>query len=438
MRGVVGLLSLATSLWIALAAFADDRVIRDDARHFQFERPEAWTACNPNVTDAMRAFTASQREMVEDSTGKQCDFAVISALDGPCDDDGRPSLFFVALFHRWIPRPHTYAGIEKCFSTELTAAGAALAARLRAQATTHSDAVVDRARGRVTSHGTMAIDGVGVVPSYSVGVPGKEGMVLLQAFAHPADAEAAWKLVDGIADSFRWDDGYEYREDVVADTPAGPHPWRDDVHRWSVTIPDGWIEHPAQERDAAECVVRFAPPSAEFGLDPFVVAGWAPAEFHTESWEEFERVFTRELFERMASESFGGTRSKVESNHAVFDKHRGRMTVTFTNEFGGLRWKGVIVNCFGRDGAAVLSFTAMEKDFESARPSFDALVESFRFDDGYGWEDAFPIASLDWGAVAWKTAAILGVGALLAAAVWFVRTRESKADIARARDRLKR
>lgn len=201
------------------------------------------------------------------------------------------------------------------------------------------------------------------------------------------------------------------------------------------------MQRPAQPDDSGKCIVRFSPPNAEFGLDPYVIAFSMPAEFHSVTFDEFASVINADLLERMISETsfgFGRTRAKVECGRAVFDKHRGRMTATYSTEFAGLRWKGVFVSCFGRDGGTTLAFNAMEKDFAAAQPAFDSLVESFRFDDGHGWEDAFPFASIDWGAAVLKAALIAGIGVFVAVAVWFVRTRESKADVVRARERLRR
>src|SRR5262249_51458981 len=158
-------------------------------------------------------------------------------------------------------------------------------------------------------------------------------------------------------------------------------------------------------------------------LEPFAIAGWIPVELHGVSFADFERGFTCEGFERMisgASVAFGKTRSNVNCGRASFDKHRGRMTATYSMEFAGVRRRGVWVHCFGRDGGVAFCFSAMEKDFAAGQPAFDALVESFRFDDGYGWEDTFPFQSIDWAAVVLKAALITGVGVLVAVAVWIV------------------
>lgn len=239
MRGAARLLALATTLGAAAIAFASDRVIRDDAHHFQFERPETWTRCDEKVSDEFGARFAVLTKTFDRSMKAQCDLAFITALGGPCEEDGRRSAYVAAAIQRWSPPPCSYAGLARRYSKEIMDSGALLLEELPLPIGTRSDVVVDRTRGRISWHGTTTIDGVGVVPAYTIGLPGKEGIVWLYAFARPARDEAAWTLVDAIADSFRWDDGYEFHEEVVAGSVSGPRPWRDDANRWSVTIPDG-------------------------------------------------------------------------------------------------------------------------------------------------------------------------------------------------------
>ena len=446
MRAAARLLSLATTLCVAVAAVASDRIVRDDAHHFGFEPPETWTPLDAKFLDDVRAGTAEMTKPIETATGEECDWSAIAAFGVRPDEDGRQTSCFMVGFQRWPSKPHSYTGIEKRFSKEVMSAGRVLVADLAATTVPEfGDVVVDRSRKRVTQHGSMTTADVGNLAMYTVGLLGTEGIVWLHAYARPEDAAAAWPLIDGVADSFRWDDGYEFREDAVADAVAGPTAWRDDPHRWSVTVPDGWTQRPPQPGDASMCVARFAPTNSEEGIDPVVVAGYVPAEFHSVSWAEFESGFTCDDLERIISRSclvIGKTASQVECGRAVFDKHRGRMSATYSMEFAGLRRKGVLVNFFGRDGGAMFMCIAMEKDFAAAQPSFDALVDSFRFDDGYRWEDLFPFESIDWGSVGKSVALVVGIGAvgtvLGAVLVRIVRARQDKAARPRVQERLMR
>jgi hypothetical protein len=448
MRRASRLLSLAAVLCFAIAAHASDREVRDDAHHCRFERPEGWTTLGAEVLEDFHSRVAA----IVKALGTD-QFESIAAFGAPHGEDGRPLACFTAIFSPWTSRPRTYAGLERRFSKEMLGAGGVVVAALMTETAPHiDDVVVDRERGRLRSHGTMAVD-VGDIATYGVGLPGKDGVVWLHAFAQSANASVAWTLLDGVADSFRWDEGHEFHEDVVSTADvAGARPWRDDAHRWSVTLPDGWsVRHrsEAAQPNAAGSIpqpgdgfsrsIRFAPANAEECVDPVVIVGWVPGELHRATWTQLEHTFGIDDFRRrLAKQSFGigEVRGKFDVGFFVFDEQRRCMTAEYSCDLAGLRWKGLWISFFGRDGGAHLIYRAMEKDFETARPTFDALVDSFRFDDGFRWGDS--AWSIDWKAFGTTAAVVAGIGALVGATFWLVRAREAKHATARARERLSR
>jgi len=185
-------------------------------------------------------------------------------------------------------------------------------------------------------------------------------------------------------------------------------------------------------------VKTFAPANAEFGVDPTVHAFWVPAELHRQSWAEIVSALggedgIRRMFRDKAF-SFGKAVHQVDCNEVVFDERHARITAKFASEFGGLRWTGVLVSFVGRDGVAEIACHAMEKDFAKSKPQFDALVDSFRFDEGYGRGDLHPF----WIALGKAIAVAVGLGVLVAVALWIARAREGKKASAKARERLAR
>jgi hypothetical protein len=435
MNGALRLLSLATTLCVAGAAFGEDREVRNAARHFRFERPEAWTPIDGEFLDGLRAEFSKLSKAFEPL---EVGFELIGSFGVPPVADGGRPLFFAVIVQRWSSAPRTYAGLKRRFSNDFSGV---VAEQLGLPRGRIDGLEFDRERGRVMGRGETTRDEAGDVESRMVGLVGKEGVVWFVGHARPADVTAARALIDGVADSFRWDDGFEYREAPTTGVVVGPTEWRDVSGRWSTDLPRGWTGRPPSPGDSKWLVAWFAPKDAEQWIDPTVMVGWAPVDVGRASWAEFESACLGDRMQQLFAASpfgFGAVKAKVDCGRTVFDKLTGRSTTEFAVEFAGLRWKGIWVMYFGRDGAAQFVLHAMESDFDAAKPAFDEIVESFRLDDGFGWKDAFPLESIDWAAVGRNAAAVTGLGVLCVAIVRIVRARRAKRDGAAARERLLR
>ena len=204
----------------------------------------------------------------------------------------------------------------------------------------------------------------------------------------------------------------------VADARAGETTFHDDRGRFTVAIPAGWREfHVGPEVNIFEKDVGKVLDASYATLHPKKGFTSAPAGAPNIPCVilAFESVVTDDLgldeARKMVESPTGAGALKPE--RVSLDRARARITAEYHESIegvGDVASLGVV--CLGKHGWTRIDCYAKAAEVAAARPQFDAVVESFRYDAGHDFEEKSWFASINWLAVA-------GVGGLIAVRLFF-------------------
>jgi len=173
---------------------------------------------------------------------------------------------------------------------------------------------------------------------------------------------------------------------------AGAEPYRDAEHHFTVSLPEGWVVMDPAVVNAATQLAKtlgqkvryltgFQPEGQKVGEDPYVLVHVREARLSGATYEEIEESM-RGTPEQIAKVK--GLMLQPSGADARLDRKRNRVVVEIRAGVMGLvRMQGTSFGLLGADGIVFLHCYAPEAQFDAYRPTFDAMVNSFRFDKGY-------------------------------------------------------
>lgn len=206
---------------------------------------------------------------------------------------------------------------------------------------------------------------------------------------------------------------------AVAPT-AGAMEFRSAAAHFRVQIPDGWARFPPARLDLARNMGdRRANNILQEGFepanDPFDPDGM-PQILIQESRDRPHNLTTHADIERVLNQEY---RQNLEAagNRPIgpikLDRAKNRfIALTEITLPNGGKGRGVHYGFLGKDGWVVITCYTHDADFEQRKPAFDAMADSFAFDEGFEFE-TFKFERFAWIAAA----AAGGLACLLIAAV---------------------
>jgi hypothetical protein len=131
----------------------------------------------------------------------------------------------------------------------------------------------------------------------------------------------------------------------------------------------------------------FRPKGTDPGQYPHVLIQKVPGEIERASYDEVRRGFAKAL--RLPVKSVEGTTKEPTLGVAVLDRSRNRLAFMEKLKAPGVGpVRGLSVGHLGESGVVFVHCYAEEDGFAEAKPTFDQLNDSFRFDLGYEFQPA--------------------------------------------------
>jgi hypothetical protein len=191
-------LTLSTLLLYGGPARAED--YRDESRHYALTLPDDWTLMAPEWLAAINAFS---REKV--GIEYQAGFAV---KDRPA---GSTPYVLVQHLNKSL-EGKTYDQIDRSLANEMSQGVKQVEGKFAdvAKDLSVGQAALDRARNRIIIRGQMDVVDTGRIKSVSFGPLGEQGIVLVHCYALEPEFDSRLPTFNAIAESFRFDPGYEF------------------------------------------------------------------------------------------------------------------------------------------------------------------------------------------------------------------------------------
>lgn len=186
--------------------------------------------------------------------------------------------------------------------------------------------------------------------------------------------------------------------------------FRNDAGHWKVQTPAKWVRlAPAVMRDKAgpdppdvTTHVGFEPPGTRPGPDftTFLLIqedrGKRPP---FETYDAIERELQAEFRKTL------GAQPGVSLGAVKLDRKKNRITAEIEmNQPGGPKVQGILYAFLGKDSLVIITCFTPERDYPRHKELFDAMADSFRYDDGYQF------APFDAGKVGMIAAGVCGCG----------------------------
>jgi len=210
---------------------------------------------------------------------------------------------------------------------------------------------------------------------------------------------------------------------------AGTH--TDEARGFSFDVPEDWEPMSAEQLDAmnarvesayrgSRLVAGYVRPSKDAAHAPYFVVQITDTDLagldYDEVAEKLDIDPTRESADR-AQVTSANTIARMQMRRAALDRDNNRFV--FQGPAGAPPMVNLVRSSVGflaNDGVITLHCYAKAKDAETVRSEFDALIASFRFDAGVGYQA--PAGSVSFLGVLLRVAA---VGVTLALAIWLVK-----------------
>lgn len=192
---------------------------------------------------------------------------------------------------------------------------------------------------------------------------------------------------------------------ILVPPAQGQTTYRDDAGHWSLVIPRGWHQLPAEavgrasERARAlgmqrvpQYVAAFAREGVSDLVFPYLIVQVIPGAMWKANQAELEAAFTSGAAERGVDEvkqTLPKTLAGSAIGTPVFDRVKNRYvfrTVVRLPESGDVA--GLSVGVVGNDGVVQLNFYDAGSSFQASQPEFDSLIAGFAFDPGYAYDPA--------------------------------------------------
>jgi hypothetical protein len=188
---------------------------------------------------------------------------------------------------------------------------------------------------------------------------------------------------------------------LMAAPAVGAEPYRDAARHYSLTIPPGWKAMPPNAVMMINNMVRQKMPGVDIRYDgafqlqgqqpgayPYILVQVQPIPGGGASYEQIEAELAKGVKEGI--KKVEGPISDLAKNLSVgtpaLDRTRNRVVTRIEMDVLGVgRIQGLSVGFLGANDMVYLHCYAREADFPKYLPTFDALLESFRFDPGYAF-----------------------------------------------------
>jgi hypothetical protein len=214
---------------------------------------------------------------------------------------------------------------------------------------------------------------------------------------------------------------------IAANASAGEY--RNEAHRFSMTIPDDWVEIPAAEIASTnaevarrnfgtkvEYIAGFRQTARGFGMAPYILIQPLPNSIRGASYDELERSLSRELGTEIknAEGAIADLGKNLQVGSAALDRSKNRVVIRLQMDVVGQgRTQTLSVGHLGAERIIMVHAYAIEQEFQGALPTFERINDSFRFDPGHQFT---PGSGGFWGNVGRGA----GRGALIGAIVGLV------------------
>ncbi len=212
--------------------------------------------------------------------------------------------------------------------------------------------------------------------------------------------------------------------------------YTDDERGFSFEVPDGWAPMPFEQLDAINARVESAYRGSRL-LAGYVATTGDPAQApyfvvqvtrtnlegldYDEVAQKLDIEPTRAAADR-AQVSSANNIARMQMRRAALDRDNNRFV--YQGSAGAPPVANLVRSSVGflaNDGVVTLHCYAKSRDAESVRPVFDAVVSSFRFQEGVGYAEVVQSVSL-FGVVG----RVVVIGAVLVLAIWFLKDRFSR------------
>jgi hypothetical protein len=171
--------------------------------------------------------------------------------------------------------------------------------------------------------------------------------------------------------------------------PVRAEPYKDAAHKFALDVPDGWEVVPAKElaalnaaarradpRDSLTRVAAFRPAGTGKSPTPWkhprVTVASIPFHEPDATFKDFEKVLTRVFTMRNA---YGQTNLRAP---LAFDESKKRLIVQCNNDDGQAEYAAGFI---GEKEIIIVSGLVERKAYKEHLPTFEKVVESYRFED---------------------------------------------------------
>ncbi len=208
-------------------------------------------------------------------------------------------------------------------------------------------------------------------------------------------------------------------------------PFQDAPHKYSLTIPSGWVAKTQAEVDEFDGEIQTRVPDRNFryvagfklekSLDtfPYILVQKTDIPMRGTSYDDIEKALgaksTRDAAAKIRdtapdlikSASLGGVRLDRATNRVFLDL---RLT-----DADGNKVRGLSVMHLTREGALQLNFYSTEANYEKELVQFEPFLASFKVDAGYEFK---PSSGFDFSRIGVKAAIGAAIGVALAFGSW--------------------
>jgi hypothetical protein len=200
--------ALAAGVVLCWAAAGRAETFRDAQRHFTVDLPAGWEPVPAYIL-------AGINESSVQAGGPQADYFACFHIRG----EPLAGHAYVLLLQPTSVRgaTRTFATLERSLTEDLPGTVQRFEGRLADAAArlADGDALLDRAAKRFVMRGHTDMAGVGPITTLSVGMLGAGGTILVNCYAPAAEFDRHLPAFVALAESFRYDPGYEFSESGV-------------------------------------------------------------------------------------------------------------------------------------------------------------------------------------------------------------------------------
>lgn len=201
--------------------------------------------------------------------------------------------------------------------------------------------------------------------------------------------------------------------------------YTDSQRHWSCTLPKGWSRMPQAQVDfsnrqmqramgrsafSTNYIVGFIEGEMQTPGSPYVLVQQTVMPMEGQSYDDIEEGLAGvKNGVEQASGAMKGIASGLKAGVPRVDRERNRMYLSTEITVIGIgKMKGLSIGFFGKEGFIQLNCFAGVDDFDAAIPTFEALADSFAYDEGY----VFVPGSSKWSRIGLMAAVGAAIGGL--------------------------